>query len=94
MTNDELERIWKEEVIKCSQYNPKICLEGLRNTTRNFRIAGISRDSNRAPPKCMSRSKLQSQPALYSKRFIYIHIYLFILIYCHIAVHMAVNVIQ
>jgi hypothetical protein len=41
MKNDEMEGIWKEELMASSTYYSVICLEGLRKTTKNFRIAGV-----------------------------------------------------
>jgi hypothetical protein len=38
-----MESIWKEEIMAASRYYSVICLEGLRKTTKNFRIAGIPR---------------------------------------------------
>jgi hypothetical protein len=37
----DLERVWKEAVVACSRYYTGICVEGLRNTTKNVRIAGV-----------------------------------------------------
>jgi hypothetical protein len=47
----ELERIWKEVIVACSRYHPKICLEGLRNTTtkNSVRTACADGDANQVP---------------------------------------------
>jgi hypothetical protein len=34
--NDELERIWKEDVVAKSRYSTDICLEGLKKTTKKL----------------------------------------------------------
>jgi hypothetical protein len=36
LTNDELERVWKEAIMAQSRYYPRICLEVMRETTKNL----------------------------------------------------------
>jgi hypothetical protein len=37
MKNDELENIWKHAVVAKSAYDPSICLEELRKTTKTLK---------------------------------------------------------
>jgi hypothetical protein len=54
------EMIWKEEVVTYLEYCQNICLEGVTNGTKTFRlnISCLSRGSKREPSKYKSRALL------------------------------------
>jgi hypothetical protein len=49
ITNNELERIWKEVVVGYLKALPGIYLEGVRYTTKNLSQDSPSQDLNEAP---------------------------------------------
>jgi hypothetical protein len=40
--SDNLERIWKEDIVSCWGYCPFLCLVGLRNIVRYLEYEGVS----------------------------------------------------
>jgi hypothetical protein len=49
--NGELERIRKEAEVSYSRYCPGIYLEGLRNTMRNMKLAGVPAEIRMDPSR-------------------------------------------
>jgi hypothetical protein len=69
LTNDELQRIWLEEVVVYPRYYPGICLLELRKLAKTVRTGGVPsevrtehiRDIFRALPLCQSHRQVSGK---------------------------------